>query len=197
MTDVVTALDELDSADSPAVPPGTRERFAELLARDPSTLHRDGGPLHLTASAIVVDAPGENVALVWHRKGSFWVQPGGHLEPDEDSFERAARREAEEETGLTDLTVLGPGPAMLHSHTLKAAFGACHEHWDVQYLMRAALPAAELPLRPSDETPESIWVPWPRAADGTRAVPELPAGTVANMADTLRDLGPMLDRLLG
>src|SRR5699024_11735419 len=49
--------------------------------------------------------------LMWHRKGQFWVQPGGHLEEGEASFEQAARREVTEEIGLEGLERVGAGPA--------------------------------------------------------------------------------------
>lgn len=179
------ALAELAAARSPAIDPELAEAFARLLAEDPSRMHRHGGPVHLTASAIVVDAHGEHVALVWHRKGGFWVQPGGHIEPQERSFELAARREVGEETGLVDLERVGPGPAMLHRHALSAAFGACREHWDVQYLLRTARPAAEMPLVTSPESPEVAWA----------RLDHLPAGTVADLPGTILRLRPLLRAL--
>src|SRR5690625_6934664 len=89
-----TALAELSAAVSRA-----RQDYLELLRSSPRALHREGGPRHLTASAVVIDAPAEHVALMWHRKGQFWVQPGGHLEEGGASFEQAARREVTEEIG--------------------------------------------------------------------------------------------------
>src|SRR5690625_7212952 len=105
-----------------AVPPG-RQDCLELLRSSPRALHREGGPRHLTASAVVIDAPAEHVALMWHRKGQFWVQPGGHLEEGEASSEKAARREVTEETGLEARERAGAGPAGLHGPTLEAALG--------------------------------------------------------------------------
>jgi len=180
------ALAELSAGRSPAIDESLRDRFAALLGSTPEAMHRAGGPVHLTASAFVVDAPGEHVALVWHHKGGFWVQPGGHIDPDETSFEQAARREVSEETGLEGLERLGPGPAMLHRHDLSAAFGACEEHWDVQYLLRAPAAAEDVPLRPSAESPRVIWSRWDA----------LPEGTVADIPRTLRTLRPVVESLL-
>ncbi|WP_193104300.1 NUDIX hydrolase [Brachybacterium sp. FME24] len=175
--------------------PGVVEDYLALLESIPHALHREGGPRHLTASAVVIDEPAEHVALVWHRKGRFWVQPGGHLEADESSFERAARREVAEEIGLEDLQRVGPGPAVLHRHLLDAAFGACTEHWDVQYLLRAPARASALPLTASEESPEVRWVPWPLHGDGPgRSTSALPEGTVADMAGKLDALAPYLAR---
>ena len=166
---------ELAAADHPLAP-----RFRELLARDPRSLHRDSGPVHLTASALVIDAEREQIALIWHRKGGFWVQPGGHLEPGETSFELAAAREVAEETGLSGLERIGAGPAMLHQHGLEAAFGSCRAHWDVQYLLCTPRPAAETPLRTSAESPQVRWFPLDAAALPDGIVPDLP-GTFAEL----------------
>lgn len=189
------ALRELEAASDAASGPDAAADYRALLLRSPGALHRDGGPRHLTASAVVIDAPAEHIALLWHRKGRFWVQPGGHLEPGETSFEQAARREVAEEIGLEGLQRVGDGPAMLHAHALDAAFGSCAEHWDVQYLLRAPAPAAELPLRASEESPEVRWVPWPRRAHGHgRDTSALPEGTVPDLAGTLEQLALYLTR---
>ena len=192
------ALAELERAEAAVSGPAVAHEFRELLAGAPQLMLRDGGPRHLTASAIVVDRPGDHVALVWHRKGCFWVQPGGHLEEGETSFEQAARREVAEEIGIDGLQRIGDGPAMLHRHALDAAFGACSEHWDVQYLLRAPTPAAELPLTVSEESPEVRWVPWPLRGPGPeRETTALPEGTVPDLAGTLEELALYLARRAG
>jgi 8-oxo-dGTP pyrophosphatase MutT (NUDIX family) len=61
---------------------------------------RDQPGAHFTASAILVDEPGERTLLVHHRKSGSWFQPGGHFEPGDASAGDAALREAREETGL-------------------------------------------------------------------------------------------------
>ena len=190
-----TALAELEQADAAVSGPQRAREFRELLRWNPRALYRDGGPRHLTASAIVIDRPGDHVALVWHRKGRFWVQPGGHLDPGERSLELAARREVAEEIGITGFERLGEGPAMLHRHGLDAAFGSCAEHWDVQYLLRAPAPAAELPLTVSEESVEVRWVPWPLRGSGPeRDTSALPEGTVPDLAATLDALAGHLAR---
>ncbi|WP_232820365.1 NUDIX domain-containing protein [Brachybacterium sp. YJGR34] len=193
--EVTTALRELTLADGAVSGPAFAAEYRALLSENPRALHRDGGARHLTASAVVIDRPGEHVALMWHRKGRFWVQPGGHLEEGETSLERAARREVAEEIGLDGLERIGPGPAMLHRHGLDAAFGACAEHWDVQFLLRAPAAAEALPLRVSEESPEVRWVPWPLCGDGPeRSGAQLPEGTVEDLPATLAALAPYLAR---
>src|SRR3954447_20385960 len=67
-------------------------------------------PLHVTGSALVVDPATRRVLLRWHERYQLWNHVGGHAHPGETAPYVTARREAEEETGLTDLRPF-PGPA--------------------------------------------------------------------------------------
>jgi 8-oxo-dGTP pyrophosphatase MutT (NUDIX family) len=60
----------------------------------------------MTGSAWIVDNTGENILLTHHAKLNRWLQPGGHADGDEDIL-NVAQREAEEETGLKCLTLMG------------------------------------------------------------------------------------------
>ena len=51
------------------------------------------------ASAFVINPLDKKILLVKHKKYNKWVQPGGHIEPDELP-EEAAVREVYEETGI-------------------------------------------------------------------------------------------------
>src|SRR5690606_26543384 len=62
--EVRAGLAELDAAAAAVSGPALAAEFRELLERSPGALYRTGGPRHLTASAVVVDAPAEHVALV-------------------------------------------------------------------------------------------------------------------------------------
>ena len=59
------------------------------------------GDKHETASVIMItDSKPRKVLLVHHKKFGKWLQPGGHQERDENSYE-AALREVFEETGIS------------------------------------------------------------------------------------------------
>ena len=93
-------------------------------------------PGHFTASAFVLDPTGSAVVLVDHPKIGRWLQPGGHVEPDDADLESAARREVLEETGLTDVTSLGL--VDLDVHTFPAhGDQPTHLHFDVRFAFRA------------------------------------------------------------
>ena len=144
-----------------------RATYVKHLDEHPDALWREGPPAHLTASAFVLDADRRHVLLTLHRKGGFWVQCGGHLEPDDVTLSGAALREASEESDLAGLEVVGP--ADLHRHTLSAAFGRCREHLDAAYLVRA--PYGGQP-HASPESLDVAW--WPVDALPEAVVPDLP-----------------------
>ncbi len=149
-----------------------RSRYVQHLAAHPDALDRGGPPAHLTASCLVLDEAGEHVLLVLHRRGRFWVQPGGHVEAGDATLAAAALREAREETGVDVVLRGGGAPADLHHHELSAAFGRCRAHLDVAFLATAdrnAVPAV------SAESSDVAW--WP--LDG------LPAGVVADLPPRL------------
>lgn len=55
---------------------------------------------HVTASVIIVAQPSKAVLLIDHVVLKMQIQPGGHIEPEDDSVLAAAYRECEEETGI-------------------------------------------------------------------------------------------------
>ncbi len=54
---------------------------------------------HFCVSVFVYDKNNKKFLLVHHKKMNIWVQPGGHVEENEDP-EEAAIREVYEETGV-------------------------------------------------------------------------------------------------
>lgn len=141
-------------------------------------------PGHFTASSFVLSPDLGAVLLILHARLGFWMQPGGHVEPDDLSLEAAARREVLEETGLGGLERWPPGcPGLLDvdihhiparrdepSHAeLSRGAGAdgsnsalpgrrhepAHHHFDLRWLFRS--PSAI--LGESDEVRGVRWVP--------------------------------------
>jgi 8-oxo-dGTP pyrophosphatase MutT (NUDIX family) len=148
------------------------EYRAFVEASGPAAVDRSLAPQHLTASCFVLTPDLSRVLLCFHRRGQFWVQLGGHLEPGDESLSAAALREAREEGGI-DARLDGPLPADLHRHELSAAFGRCAVHWDVGFVAYA--PASSVPVV-SDESERVAWF----------AVDDLPDGTPADFAERLR-----------
>jgi 8-oxo-dGTP pyrophosphatase MutT (NUDIX family) len=96
-------------------------------------------PGHFTASCFIVDDAGR-LLLHHHKRLNLWLQMGGHIEPDE-ALEAAAIREGSEESGLTDLELLGGGIFDLDIHDIPPGRGEpAHKHYDVRYLARTREP---------------------------------------------------------
>lgn len=150
-----------------------RSAYVAHLEADDGGVWKDSGPAHLTASAMVLDADGGRVLLTLHRKGGFWAQTGGHLEPGDATLADAALREASEESGVPGLRIVGATPVDLDRHALSSAFGSCREHLDVRYAV-VAPPGAEPEV--SDESDDVAWFP----ADA------LPPGTVEDLGRLVR-----------
>lgn len=142
--------------------------WAALLDRlGPELLTRACAPSHLTASAIVLDPAGAHTCLVLHGRIGLWVQPGGHLEPEDAGMAAAAAREAVEETGLSGSVL--PDPVLLSRHRAPCRPGVVDWHLDVQF----ALVAERTEPTVSAESKDVRW--WPvdglttLAAEGTLA----------------------------
>lgn len=119
---------------------------------------------HFTGSAVVVDPPGERVAMVHHGKLLRWLQPGGHSEAaDAGSMEATALREAREETGCrVRLHARAPKPLDVDVHTIPARKDEPeHLHLDVRYLVVAENPEA-LAHDPG-ESSGAQWLTWDEA----------------------------------
>jgi 8-oxo-dGTP pyrophosphatase MutT (NUDIX family) len=71
-----------------------------LLDRTDAFSARLFDPGHITASAFVLHPTEPAIALILHSKLGRWLQPGGHVEPEDDSITDAALREVREEIGV-------------------------------------------------------------------------------------------------
>ncbi|TDN44908.1 8-oxo-dGTP pyrophosphatase MutT (NUDIX family) [Curtobacterium flaccumfaciens] len=156
-----------------------RDGFESFVrAHGDAALRRDGGPEHLTASCFVLSPDLRKVLLCLHRKGRFWVQFGGHLEPDDLDLADAARREAREESGIVDLELLDGAVVDLDRHDLHGGF-ACAAHWDVGFVALAD-PASTTTV--SDESDDVRWFPLDALPD------TVPDGFSARLAAVVRSV---------
>jgi 8-oxo-dGTP pyrophosphatase MutT (NUDIX family) len=105
------------------------------------------------------------VLLRWHRRVGRWLHVGGHGDPGELDPWDIARREAREESGLTDLQAFSP---RLEGRPLQIAIvpvaasknEPSHEHADIRYLLATEHP--DNAVAENDKSPLR-WLPIPEA----------------------------------
>jgi 8-oxo-dGTP pyrophosphatase MutT (NUDIX family) len=152
-----------------------------LALADPNPWRRSN-PLHLTASAIIVHPATGHVLLRWHERQEAWLQVGGHGDPGESDPLAIALREANEETGLTDL-VPWPTPDLIHVVIVQVPAGRAepaHEHADLRFVL-----ATGSPQQARAETAGSP-VRWLSIDEAIRLTAE------DNLAESLSRLRPLL-----
>jgi len=143
-----------------------RDRFVAQLTDLAAPMSRTCFPAHFTAGTLVMSEDRRHVLLNLHRKAGIWVAFGGHVDDTDASLAEAAAREAREESGLAEFTML-PGIAQLSAHPV--AF--CHpdgvvDHLDVRFVATA-------PLVDPVVSAESLDVRWWPVEDPPTDEPEM------------------------
>lgn len=109
---------------------------------------------HVTGSAWLIDSSGERVLLTHHRKLGKWLQLGGHADGDSD-VRAVAKREAQEESGLANITPISGTIFDVDVHRIPA-YGnePVHHHYDVRFLLQVK---GDPQTKISDESLELSW----------------------------------------
>lgn len=114
-----------------------------------------------TSAGGVVVGPGGGI-LVVSQRGTHWSLPKGHVEPGE-SLEEAARREIAEESGVTDLHLIGPLGSYVR---FKIGKNGGEDPTERKTLVFFLYHSSQEVLRPTDaHNPEARWVPPRDVAD--------------------------------
>ena len=154
-----------------------RAMMLELIAQyGDGILTRDNDFAHMTASSIIVSRDRKRTLMAFHKIYNSWAWTGGHADGESD-FEAIARREAQEETGITDLVLLGNGPASIEilpvwAHVKRGKHVGSHLHLNVSYLFEAD---ESLPLRiAQDENSAVGWIEVDKLSENVSEPPMLP-----------------------
>lgn len=136
-------------------------RMLDLAGMDGDPASRElFDPGHFTASGFVASPDGREVLLLHHEKIGKWLQPGGHIEPDDESIEGAMRREIEEETGLAELESLGLIDIDIHEFPARRADPA-HLHFDIRF----GFVASSVKITTGDGALDVRWIPFNEVPD--------------------------------
>jgi 8-oxo-dGTP pyrophosphatase MutT (NUDIX family) len=127
------------------------------LTELPDPTNRDRfDPGHFTASGFVVSPDGSALLLVHHRRLDRWLQPGGHIDPEDVSPIAAAAREVLEETGIATEPIR-PDLIDLDIHPIPPrAPEPSHEHFDLRFAFRAL----DVDVIADEEVNDAAWVRW-------------------------------------
>jgi 8-oxo-dGTP pyrophosphatase MutT (NUDIX family) len=157
-------------------------RRVRALLESAADPYRRDLPLHVTASALIVHPPTSRVLLRWHQRQQAWLQVGGHGDPGETDPLVIVAREAEEETGLTDLVPWPDGEVkhVVIVHVPPGKGEPAHEHADVRFFMATATPDA---IRAENAQAQLRWLTLPAARDTT---------SEPNLRETLARIEPLL-----
>ena len=138
-----------------------REEMLRLIARDgDAILLRGNAYAHMTTSSIIVSPDRKKTLMAYHKIYNSWAWTGGHADGESD-FEAIARREAQEETGITGLRLISGGPASVEilpvwAHIKRGAHVGSHLHLNVSYLFEAD---DTLPLRVAQDENSAVgWI---------------------------------------
>ncbi len=119
-------------------------------------------PGHFTASGFILSPDGGSVLLILHRKLDRWLQPGGHVDPEDADLFAAACREIHEEVGIGEVEAVDQGVFDLDIHPIPARkTEPAHEHFDVRFLLRAQ----SIQITRNDETHDAAWTRFDDLAD--------------------------------
>lgn len=137
----------------------SKQQILDLLPMRPAALYRDHfAPGHLTGSGFLFSADGQRVLLNHHKFLDKWLHFGGHADGDADIL-AVARREVEEESGLTDFDLAYDGILSVDVHPIPenpARGEPAHHHFDIIYLFKLREGADETPAI-SDESAALKW----------------------------------------
>ena len=127
--------------------------FLDLLNHQ-DCFQRTHLPGHITGSSWIVNADRSKTLLVHHAKLHKWVQPGGHADGEENIL-NVALREAEEETGLTNLKSFNTIFDLdIHLIPSRKDFPE-HFHYDIRFLVEGD---ESEKIVVSDESHDVKWV---------------------------------------
>ncbi len=112
---------------------------------------------HITGSVWVLSPDGQNALLIHHKKLDRWLQPGGHVDAQDETIWATALRELVEETGLRDVSMPSNRVFDVDVHEIPArGEEPTHFHYDLRFLFQANTEVLDADF---SEVKDIRWVP--------------------------------------
>lgn len=126
-----------------------------LLETEQDIFLRENLVAHFTASSWLVNKSRDKVLMIYHNLYHSWAWTGGHADGETDLL-AVARREAQEETGVTDIRAVSGDIFSLETltvdgHRKRGVYVPSHLHLNVTYLLEADEEAA-LRVKPDENS---------------------------------------------
>ena len=146
-----------------------KEMMLKYIDTFEDVLTRENEMCHFTASNWIVNKDRTKVIMIYHNIYKSWAWTGGHADGDSDLL-HVALKEANEETGLSNLKVLSDGIfgiqiLTVDSHIKRGKFVPSHLHLDCCFLLEAD-ENDELRIK-EDENSNIKWIPIEKATEVT------------------------------
>ena len=98
---------------------------------------KDNLPGHFTGSAWVISPDKNKILMTHHKKLNMWLQLGGHADGEKD-LKSVALKEAKEESGFNNFSILSEEIFDLDIHKIEPMNEEPeHLHYDVRFLLEA------------------------------------------------------------
>jgi 8-oxo-dGTP pyrophosphatase MutT (NUDIX family) len=158
----------------------SQELTLHLLLHSPTPLSRSQfTPGHITTTALVLHPERDAMLLIHHRRLDRWLLPGGHVEPEDETIQDSAAREALEETGVQLSWIATPPFIGMDVHGIPPGKGEpLHYHHDLIFLFRAASSV----LIQGSEVRQARWFD---TSSLSEEVPQLPGNILRSMERAL------------
>lgn len=132
-----------------------KDIMLKLLETDVDIFTRENKQAHFTASSWIVNETGNKVLMVYHNIYDSWSWSGGHADGEEDLL-AVAIREAQEETGISDVkpaesNIFSIEIITVNGHEKKGKYVPSHLHLNVTYLLRAS-ETESLKIKPDENS---------------------------------------------
>ena len=117
---------------------------------------KDNLPGHFTGSAWVISPDKNKILMTHHKKLNMWLQLGGHADGEKD-LKLVAIKEAKEESGFNNFSILSEEIFDLDIHKIESINEEPeHLHYDVRFLLEADPNEQDIII--SEESHDVKWI---------------------------------------